>query len=493
MTRSSVPLSESPIWNLSARVYRERGLEPWKSGMVPQRVTSNGYLAGLYAGIIEAFARDLDPHSVTTPPLILEVGGGSGLFAWLLLNRLLRHPSGPNPIRFDYLLTDDDPQRVRAWLQVGRLRAFVETHPLHLGVLEIDGAAPSALRASDGTRFDLTNRPVVLIANYVMDSIPADLFRIKKGRVLKEFVEVAVKRRASEPFTMSQVTTRFEAREVMPPYTGHAGIDEVLESYRALSGEPCIPVSAPFISFVGPWLESPNPFLLLAGDLGYTTAEFESVPPLVHEDYFACRANFHLLGRVFEQCGGSPVFPPNADRQFSISVFLKPTTRSGLERTREVSQAAVSQLSPHDAINIEEALGCHGGPLNFDMVSAWLRLARCDAHVASLCIPHLLRIVEAKERYQPTALRDLLIEAFRCELPAATGEDSLATPVAVVLLRAGMYSDAADFLDLAFREVDRCAVRLHLRAVAAARLGNEAHAAALLAEIKEKESDYWVG
>jgi hypothetical protein len=495
MMESPRPVSESGLWNLLYRFYRDRGLETWRTGRVPQRVTSNGQLADAYAGVSSAFIRELRRLGTEEVPLILEVGGGSGLSAWLMMNRLLRHSaSDEEPLRFDYLLTETAETNVRAWAAMPRMRGLIEQGQFHLGVFEIDGPAPARIESLEGRSFDLTGRPVILVANYVMDSLPSDLLRIREGRVLEELIAIEGDPHADDGLpTLKGITTRFESRELAFPYTGHGGVDEVIESYRSLPGDPCIPVSMAFVSFLEPFLRSEAPFLMLAGDLAYTTEDFPSERPLIYGDYVACTANFHLISRLFERTGGTSVLAGHADDHFSVGAFIAAAGGLDFPFTREAAGLTLGCFTPHDAHNVARALESRATTLDFRMVAGWLRLARCDAHTARLCLPHLVRIVEAGEWYDPVTLRDLMLESFRSELSEATGEDSLATSIAFLFFKAGLYRDVVEFLDVALDEIGRSEVCLHMLAVASLRLGREDTVDPLLAEIVALDPHYWNG
>ena len=190
LVESPRPVSESGLWDLLLDFYRQRGPDAWRSGTVPQRITSNGYLADVYASVAAAFLRDWSRGGGKGIPLILEVGGGSGLFAWLFLNRLMRHqPAGEAIPDFDYLLTDAVASNVEAWRKIPRLRHLLDTGPLDLGVLKIGGEiAVETSSSNDGRELDVTGRPVVLIANYVWDGVPCDLIRIRDRRVFQELI-----------------------------------------------------------------------------------------------------------------------------------------------------------------------------------------------------------------------------------------------------------------------------------------------------------------
>lgn len=488
------PVSESGLWGLLIDFYGECGPDAWRSGKVPQRITSNGYMADLYASVAAAFLRDWSRGGGNETPLILEVGGGSGLFAWLFLNRLMRHqPSGEAVPGFDYLLTDAAASNVQAWREIPRLRRLVDAGPLDLGVLKIGGEiAVETSSSRDGTELELTARPVVLIANYVLDSVPCELIRIRDRRVFRELIALeSADRQDEDADDFRGLKPRFESQELLQPYTGHAGVNEVLDGYRDLPHEACIPVPLETIAFLENFLRSDFPFLMLAGDLAYTTPHFEPEPPLILGDYVACTVNFHMIGKIFERWAGSTRFAQHADSHFSVGAFIKPSQTADVPLTREAARHCLYHFTPHDAYNINLALRDHSGALDFRTVCAWLRLARFDAYSAGRCIPHLMRIVEEGGPFDRKTLHESLLEAYRCELPEVSQEESLDTRIAFLFMKAKMYEETVQLLTMSMPEAGRSAERLYLLAMAVKRLGKEEEASRLLFEILESDPSYW--
>ena len=488
------PMSESGLWGLLVDFYRERGPDAWRSGKVPYRMTSNGYLADVYASVAGAFLRDWSRGGGKETPLILEVGGGNGLFAWLFLNRLMRHQAPGEAVPgFDYLLTDAAASNVQAWHEIPRLRHLVDAGPLDTGVLRIGGEISVETSSSENwTELELTSRPVVLIANYVMDSIPCEMIRILEGRVFQELVALERADGQDEDTDAFQgLTSRFESRELLQPYTGHAGVNEVLDGYRERPGEACVPVPLETIAFLETFLASDFPFLMLAGDIAYTTPEFEREPPLILSDYVACTVNFHMLGEIFERWGGGTSFAEQADSHFAVGAFFKPSEGVEVPLTREAARHELYHFTPLDAASIKKALQAHSGKLDFRTVCAWLRLARFDAHSAGGCLTHLMRIVEEGEPFDRRILYESLLEAYRCELPEASGEESLDSRIAFLFMMAKMYEETAQLLTMSMPETGRSAERLYLLAVAMKRLGREEEASRLLFELLDGDPGYW--
>ncbi len=135
---SNKPLPESSVWSLQDHFYSGTGPDAWKEDIVPQGTTANAYLADVYAGIAAAYCRDLAKQGAG-PPLILEVGGGSGRFAWLFLNRLMNHHlvHEEEALPFNYLLTDAAESNVVNWQGKKRFRKLVDSGVLDFGVLRV--------------------------------------------------------------------------------------------------------------------------------------------------------------------------------------------------------------------------------------------------------------------------------------------------------------------------------------------------------------------
>ncbi len=55
---AACPLRDSLLWRLQTRFYETQGVRAWSDGVVPNFVTSNAFLAGLYARVILGFVRD---------------------------------------------------------------------------------------------------------------------------------------------------------------------------------------------------------------------------------------------------------------------------------------------------------------------------------------------------------------------------------------------------------------------------------------------------
>src|SRR2546423_9384940 len=94
-------LSRSALWQMQRNFFARQGVEAWRQGIVPHYITSNPFIANAYAKVVFGFLRDcrsaINQHQAADFPVIdpeqpvylIELGSGSGRFAFHFLKKLL--------------------------------------------------------------------------------------------------------------------------------------------------------------------------------------------------------------------------------------------------------------------------------------------------------------------------------------------------------------------------------------------------------------------
>lgn len=188
-------LSESILWRLQRDFYDERGIRAWSHGNVPQGITTTPHIARAYAKIALGYLRDmaaqLDPSQ---PVYIVELGAGSGRFAYRFVKRLadLVERSSLTHKSFTYVMTDAAPNLIDYWQAHRSLRPLLDAGIVDFAHFDATRRADITLINSNVTlRAAAVANPMIVVANYVFDSIPHDSFSIRDGELFENLVKVS--------------------------------------------------------------------------------------------------------------------------------------------------------------------------------------------------------------------------------------------------------------------------------------------------------------
>jgi tetratricopeptide (TPR) repeat protein len=480
---------ESIVWSLLHRFYMEAGPEAWSNKIVPQRSTSNAFCADTYASIVASFFKELMAEGNSEPPIVIELGGGSGRFAWQFLNRLFNyHFSDDDPCpEFTYLLTDGAIKNIEAWKLKERFAPLIESGVLDFAQLLIEADPVITKEDGDIKPADLKDRPVIVIANYLFDSIAANMFRIRDHQIEQVFVQTESTERKflKKPITSFEtITDRFQSRPIKDGPTGHPVIDKAIENYATMPGDFHVVVPQICLEFVEKFLDRDTPMLLLAGDLAYSDpSEFELESPLIFDTYFAHYTNLHIFGELFGAYGGTMQSQRHKDTNFSCSLFSLPGKDKwgdlALDRTRETTLALLKDFNPYDAHEIIELIEETAAEMSIRQAMALIRFSKFDPDVAAACIPHLLyHIEQGEEEIDRAQLYESFMEAYRAYFPDGS-ETNFDCGIAELFMRLDYHAQALQLIDHSMREFGESAPRLFAMALAYLNLGDEVKCEAL--------------
>ena len=189
-------LRDSALWALQTSFYDTPGV--WREGVVPSFATSNAFIARAYARVLLGAMIDLTASTLPDPasPLyILELGAGSGKLGFLILTELLamrdEWPPSTLPCPFVYVMTDASARSLEFWRAHERLAPFFANGMLDCGLFDAErdtsvklaGSGVTLARGTGGV--SVRRNPLLVIANYVFDSLRQDALRFNDG-VLEE-------------------------------------------------------------------------------------------------------------------------------------------------------------------------------------------------------------------------------------------------------------------------------------------------------------------
>src|SRR5215217_5654324 len=168
-------LSRSLLWRLQRNYFEQQGIDAWSSGAVPHHITSSPFIADAYARVVMGFLRDWSTLDCVQPVHIVELGSGSGRFAYSFLKKFLNlhRNSILKAIPIRYVMTDFTTRNLEYWSTHPWLRPFIKEGSLDFARFDLESDVQFELLGSGEILSTATlSNPLIVISNYVFDSTP---------------------------------------------------------------------------------------------------------------------------------------------------------------------------------------------------------------------------------------------------------------------------------------------------------------------------------
>jgi len=442
-----VPLSQSVIWRLQREFYVQRGLKAWAEDRVPNFITNNPFFAETYARIVFAFFEDcLAAGMLAERPLrILELGAGPGKFCCLFLRHLavlLRaRRLGLDAVR--YCMTDCVPDLIEQWRSNAYLEEFAQARMLEFEVLDLGGEISSAF-------LDQTDSggPLVVIANYVLDSLPQDAFVIKDGQIYESLVSSKPPQEAGGSQELSRLEFSYKNVPVPPDRYAQQSWNQILNLYKERLPGTTVLFPTAALGVVQHLNQlTDGPLLILAADKGYAfenALRLSQGPPAFEfhaPGCFSLMVNFDAMGKYFQSIGGEALLPDKHFSTLNICGFLNPRPGNAFPRTKAAHQKAQSAVGADDLFTLLAWLNAHMEEMSVPQILAALRLTRWDPIAFMRFFPILARQLQTAST-ERNDLHTAVMRTWANHYPISAGENELAFQCGVVLLELRFYQDA---------------------------------------------------
>lgn len=312
------PLSQSLVWALQRNAYELRGPLGWSSGQVPDYATTNPNFVGAYATVLMGYLRDcqvrpdFDP---TEPVTIVELGAGPGKFGFRLVTELLgrRDRSRLRDVGVRYVLTDLAESNVEFWQEHPRLVPLIEAGIVDVARFDLATDEAIELRTA-GTTFGPGSgaNAGAVVANYVFDSIPQDLFHVVGGEVFEQHAAATSDREEpdlTDPALVRRIQMSYQDAPVDPGSLDAATL-AILDRHRQHADEATLLMPTAALRCLGrmaTWWD--ERMLLVSADKAYASEGEQSSQeqPEVeyHGDAFSMMVDFRTITDWFVARGGT--------------------------------------------------------------------------------------------------------------------------------------------------------------------------------------------
>lgn len=488
-----VRLSQSMLWKLQREFFTRVDPLAWSATRVPSYITSNAFIARATARVAAGFLEDcaagrLGPLDAAAPVTILELGAGSGRFAYGFVRELEARLAGAalGGLRARYVVTDLHEAPVQALRENPRFAPFVRKGLLDFAVLDVE--APGDVRlleSGDTLRADPRANPLAVVANYVFDGVPTDVFEVRDGRLFESHLRLACPETLdpTSPATLGKFRTSFEPAPASDAPYGDAELDALVRHHaeRLADGHFLFPVAGlrlvRHLRALGG-----GRLLVLASDRGHVHENALlglEAPHLARHGSFSLDVNFHAFAEHARRTGGHAFLPAHHPTHLATVGLLWGCEDGARSRASEAYHDFLEAGGPEDLYVLKKALERQKDRLDLERALAWLRASAWDGEVFMHCLTAFLAGLDTAS---PPARLDLLDAARHVrdgyypigedrDVPYALGElfqalDALPEAESAFAESLRMYGATADVL----HRLATCASGMHRLPEALARL-----------------------
>jgi hypothetical protein len=279
--------------------------------------------------------------------------------------------------------------------------------------------------------------PLVVIANYVFDSIPADAFAVRGGALEECLVDADF---------------RFERRATGAGHYGDEDLDALLERYRTSLDDTVFTVPTTALGALRRLRElAGDRLLLLAADKALSTEEAlayrEEPEPARHSGAFSLMVNFHALGHYARRHGGELLH--GGDRHEALDVGALVFGPAAGART--AYQDAIERFGPGDLATLTAGVERAAEHLGVAEIVALLRLSGWDATTLHGVLGPLRDQAADADPATQEDLRFALFETYDRHF-AVSGDPDLPFAIGLLLYELQDYEDAIEFFEASLEQ-----------------------------------------
>lgn len=344
LVEDGVPLGDSILWSWIRDYYARGGVEVWSNGDIPFHITNTPVLAEEWARSVITLLRDFARHQTLDPerPVeVFELGPGTGRHAYFLYSELKRLepltqvfcPRGG--LRFRLHLAELGQAGLQSLADHSHWQEALAQGDLVLHQFDIDSdESPRLFHPADGSLDLPSPNPVFVICNYLLDSLPHDVLRVRDGQLQKGLTQVRVKglKKGADPGELAdlgeriQLKFKFAEQDTLYPQSHW---NEVAAVYKKMRVETHVPFPTSALRLADrarQWSQIATCFLV--ADKSFTALEQMQeleVPELVpHGGGFSFNANLHAFGLLADAMGGRYHHTPSRDGTLDLSHAIFP-------------------------------------------------------------------------------------------------------------------------------------------------------------------------
>lgn len=316
-------LSESIIWKQMQKYYKDLGPTAWQQDIVPYQITSNKIIAHLYAALINSILLDHGSMNNQEPFYILELGSGHGKFSFYLC-KFLEILNLYDKFNIVYIASDISLKNIESWKSHPQLQKYIKAQQLDFACFDASLDQEIFLINSNKiiTQSSLNNN-LIVIANYVFDTLAHDAFKINNHKVFASSINLQYKNK----FCLQKIKYKYSHKLIDPKnYYNNSIFNEILLEYQKQlkQGIFLLPVGAlNAISNIQRFSEKSTFFLVAdKGNININDFRDRDNSSIATHGSVSFMVNFHAISRFLDLNQGLSIMSPNAYTDLQIACFI---------------------------------------------------------------------------------------------------------------------------------------------------------------------------
>ncbi|MCB2288165.1 tetratricopeptide repeat protein [Clostridium sp. CS001] len=457
------PLSQSMLWNLQTDFFANQGPEAWRKGIVPQYITTNPYIANLYAKTVFGYCRDyvtrndIDKNSTI---YIMELASGVGRFTYTFLKRFLHmiESSSLKSLKFKYIVTDFSEKNIDYWQSHSFLKPYFDSGVLDCATFDIAKDEELKLRNSGEVLCsgNLEN-PLILIANYTFDSLPQDTFFVGEEKISEGLITIIrpdIEVNSEDKSILAGLDYYYTDNEIKASdYYEDNDFNKILLYYKDQLKNTSFSIPIMALRCISRLKKLFNDdIILISADKGYKSEKsmFENSHPFLSKHgCISMTVNFHSLEKYFESLGGKAIHSIYEHENINMSLFLLSKSTHDFVETTMAYNEIVESIGPDDFYIIKKAVVPLGESLETKQFLTFLRLTVWDARTFQEFYNILLERIDEEKDFPLEELIIVINKVWEHYFPIGE-EGDLAYYIGSLLSYIGQDSDALRFFQYSY-------------------------------------------
>ncbi len=413
--------SQSPIWQIQKDYYKQLGIDTWGKAMVPFVATTNNFVANGYAQTIHAFILDIQQTNNKDFPInIIELGTGHGRFSFMLLNALNKIYGNIDNPPFRYIMTDIAPISIEAWKNHPKLKPFINTGILDFALFDAVTQEDTQLIISKKSlKQTIKDKPTVIVANFILDVLPYDLFKIQNGTVNQCKVSMNMENQITKDDSTDKIIDNISLTQQYTKcednYYQDEKLDRLLEYYKNNIDNSIVQFPLYILKTIDYFRNLSKNSLWLIGEeanIKLEQLEGNSSTGIKKEGSFTTRVNLHAITKYLENENTILLSSNLPDQRYDNYAILNNIHTNNYAMTKNMFLQTQVLFGPRSFFRFVVSLSRSETKLTDDGILSLLELSKYDPYIVHKFKNIILDICLTTKGFKQKALVKALLKTW---------------------------------------------------------------------------------